>query len=529
MSQNKNFSLLKTLFFFGVVISLIPIWSGKYFLTSDGPSHLYNAQVLLDLISGNSTEFYSQFYEFNNELEPNWFSHALLIVLLTVFPAFLAEKILLTLFVLGFAFGIRKLLLTINPKAEWLALFGLTLIYHKTFMMGFYNCSFSFVIFFYFLAYWIKNRGNDSYKKWFTLSAYLILLFFTHPMGLMIAVACPFAIMFIDILNKKEGAKHLLKFMLSALPSLLLLILFLLRAKQKTLPLEETTKVLYHKLIEADFLFILNLHERWIAAAISGLFGLTVIITVFSRIRAKQFHLTDAFIPIIVLAVITYFVSPAALAGGGFFIERFQFIIFLMLLLWLASSEITRLLKSVLTIAAFTLGSTLIISRIPSHYKVSQAIEEYVSMAQYIDDESVVLPISFNHKGIEKDSDEFLINHFWLFVHAGEYLGTEKPMVTLTNYEANTSYFPLKYKEAMNPFKIIGSVEKYMPTPNVSHYKEITSQPIDYIVIWCLTEDQKNSESHQTWFATLEMEYDKVAVSEFGRAELYKRVEVLND
>ena len=61
-----------------------------------------------------------------------------------------------------------------------------------------------------------------------------------------------------------------------------------------------------------------------------------------------------------------------------------------------------------------------------------------------------------------------------MFIHAGEYLGTEKSIVTLTNYEANTGYFPISYKEEMNPFKIIGSVEKNAPTPNLSAYQEKT-------------------------------------------------------
>ncbi len=525
MSQNKNFSLLKVLFFFGVVILLIPIWSGKYFLTSDGPSHLYNAQVLLDLISGNSTEFYSQFYEFNSELEPNWFSHAVLIVLLKIFPAFLAEKILLSFFVLGFAFGIRKLLLTLNPKAEWLALFGLALVYHKTLMMGFYNCSFSFVIFFYFFAYWLKNRGDDSFKKWLIISVYLILLFFTHPMGLMLAIICPSAILSVDIFTKKKRAKNLIKFVLSALPSLLLLLLFLSRAKEKTLPLEETSKTLYHKLIEADFIYLLNHQERWIAAVISGLFGIALICGIISRIKVKRIHMIDAILLIIVFAIITYFISPAALAGGGFFTERFQFIIFLMFLFWLTSSEISRVTKSILGSLIFVLGSTLVISRIPYHYQASLAVEEYVSVAEYIEDESVVLPISFNHKGLKKNSEQHLVNHFWMFVHAGEYLGTKKRIVTLTNYEANTGYFPLTYVKERNPFKIIGSVEKHMPTPKINGYYEATNQHVDYVVIWCLSEEQGENNGIQNWLTELNEEYDKIFISEFGRAELYKRKE----
>ena len=37
-------------------------------------------------------------------------------------------------------------------------------------------------------------------------------------------------------------------------------------------------------------------------------------------------------------------------------------------------------------------------------------------------------------------------------MHVGDYLGAEKPRVVLTNYEANTGWFPVTYHDSLNPF-----------------------------------------------------------------------------
>lgn len=77
--KNVNFRLLeKYLFISLIIIFLTPIWGNKYFLTQDGPSHLYNSKILLDFVTSNNLEFYKEYYIVNKQLFPNWFSHIIL-------------------------------------------------------------------------------------------------------------------------------------------------------------------------------------------------------------------------------------------------------------------------------------------------------------------------------------------------------------------------------------------------------------------------------------------------------------------
>lgn len=300
---NSNFSskkLISVLFYVGLIVLLIPIWQSKYFLTGDGPSHLYNAKVLVDLFLGNHTEFYAQYYSLNPELEPNWLSHALYAALQYVFPPYLAEKALLTAYVLTFAFGLRRLLRTINPKGQWVVLLGMPLVYQKVLMFGFFNCAFSYVIFFFILDYWLKHKNHFNWKRASVLGLLLTLVYFTHPMGLALSLAAIGLYFLADLpkdLKKDNGQRIILKkgglVLLATIPALILIVTYLLRADQGTISAITSSKALYHQLIEANFLVTLSSAEVSFAMVFSIICGLLFFYAIFIKVKGKKFQAGD--------------------------------------------------------------------------------------------------------------------------------------------------------------------------------------------------------------------------------------------
>jgi hypothetical protein len=89
-------------------LHLGPVWANRYFLTTDGPAHLYNAWVLKTMLLDPQSKFHA-LLAFNLNPEPNYLSHALLATLLTVLPPWVAEKALLTLYVAGLPLAVRYL------------------------------------------------------------------------------------------------------------------------------------------------------------------------------------------------------------------------------------------------------------------------------------------------------------------------------------------------------------------------------------------------------------------------------------
>ena len=120
---------------------LFSIWSGKYFLTGDGPTHLYNARILADWLQGKYLDFYQQIYQLNLKPDPNWTGHALLSCLMLIFPPALAQKLLLSGYILAFGSAIFRLTKLIHKENVFLCLLGLPFIFHFSFYKGFWNCS----------------------------------------------------------------------------------------------------------------------------------------------------------------------------------------------------------------------------------------------------------------------------------------------------------------------------------------------------------------------------------------------------
>ncbi len=135
----------KFIYFFILFLYLVPIWVNKYFLTLDGPCHLYNSRILLDYILGNNKSFYSDFYIPNFSLFPNWFSHIFLALAMLLAGPIIAEKLILTIYAVLFAILIRIIIKAIKPDNTIMSFMIFPFLYHYTFQMGFYNFCFSMV------------------------------------------------------------------------------------------------------------------------------------------------------------------------------------------------------------------------------------------------------------------------------------------------------------------------------------------------------------------------------------------------
>jgi hypothetical protein len=147
-------SIERLIFFLLLALHLAPLWSVRYFLTIDGPCHLYNAKVLADFsASADLRDFYESWVYLNLRFEPNWFSHFFMkLGFAAGIPAFLNEKLLQTFYVLSFALGLRFAIKKLAPKGVFLSSLGLLFAYHHVFQMGFYNYSLSLAGMFWPLA-----------------------------------------------------------------------------------------------------------------------------------------------------------------------------------------------------------------------------------------------------------------------------------------------------------------------------------------------------------------------------------------
>src|SRR6478672_1600454 len=76
-----------------LLLHVAPLWFFPYFPSQDGPAHLENAVILRDY---RDRPVLQEFYEPNLSPDPNWLGHLILAGLMTVLPLLVAEKVLLT-------------------------------------------------------------------------------------------------------------------------------------------------------------------------------------------------------------------------------------------------------------------------------------------------------------------------------------------------------------------------------------------------------------------------------------------------
>jgi hypothetical protein len=168
-------------------LHLIPVWGYRYIPTQDGPSHLNNAQIIKEY--GNPEAGSNRVFEVHFDPLPNLSSHLLLAGMMFVVPPLIAEKLLISLYVLGFAGGFRYFLGAFGPSSRPLSWAGLLFVFNRCFWMGFYNYCLSLVLLWVILGYVLRRLGTFHAAHAFALMLLFTAAYFTHLLGYLLALA----------------------------------------------------------------------------------------------------------------------------------------------------------------------------------------------------------------------------------------------------------------------------------------------------------------------------------------------------
>ncbi len=134
-----------------IIIHLIPLWAFTYFPSQDGAAHLNIANVIRKY-SALDLPVFREYYVLNKHFEPNWDTYVILVSLMSIVPPLVAEKILLSSYVILLPLSTFYALRAIRPTAGLLTLVVSPFIHNRLLHMGFYNFSYSLPMFFLFLA-----------------------------------------------------------------------------------------------------------------------------------------------------------------------------------------------------------------------------------------------------------------------------------------------------------------------------------------------------------------------------------------
>ena len=488
--MNKyNFTWLKESYvFYGVLlINLILISTIRFYPSMDGPAHLYNSNLICHLIKGDCSSL-SDFFVLNRMPIPNWTSHFILSAFGYILPVWLADKILLYFYIIGLAISFRLLINKICP-GNYLSVFIFPFTYSFLFHLGFYNYCLSFIFLFFTLYYWLKTKNEQSTKKYIILSLLIVLAYFSNVLTYCFLGLCLglFILAFeitdysekrLILFSIKRTLKKLFQLFLISLPSLVLLIIFYKTTtffpSESSNSVNELTKWIndVRALIVYDYL-----REEKITQQFFHIMIAIVSISVFLRFQnnnlknfTKRINEFDIILIPVMIALILLYIIPNG-SNAGMMSDRFCLMFFILLVIWVASQPLPKKVSQLFMILIIILHFALLFKHQNKTIKVlnndALIIEE---ASKYIEPGTLVLPVNMTDN--------------WLEVHFSNYLGLNKPIVILENYEAAVGWFPVKWNFNKLPEIMLGDKKSISGIQWITNPNSIKTKQIDYVFLY---------------------------------------------
>lgn len=474
--MNSKFHAAEKYFFLVVIgINLVPVLSGKFFPTLDGAAHLYNSQLINSLLIDDGATL-GMFFGINEEPVPNWTGHIILSLFNSFLPSFIAEKILLLFYLIGLPLAFRRLIDAISPNHKLVSYLVFPFTYSAVLYLGFYNFSIAIVFLFVTLNYWIRLENKTiSFKNCLTLFTLITLTYFSHIfvfgilvflIGLYICyegivqLITDFKKVKLILINSLRSSGLLL--ISSLLPLLLFYLYFSTRSNsgesiyldpsllvewikevRPTIALNETIEKVYTKKI---FLALLVLTIIALFLRIYRVVSAQKSTANFRTIIKTGLNRTDFWLLASVVMLLLYFYLPDSNGSAGYVSVRLVLLFFLFYILWLSSQ------KFPIWIGILSIGIALYCSFGLNHYYLSATksltivAQDCINASKYIKPNTVVLPLNYSDN--------------WLHGHFSNYLGVDKPIVILENYESDTGYFPIIWKDASIPRTLLGNTSQ---------------------------------------------------------------------
>lgn len=483
----------RILFLLLAATSLVAVWRVPVFLTQDGPSHLYNARILLELW-GNDAAGYGRFFTFNTDFSPNWTGNLLLAGSLRLFPAVAAEKVLVSGYLLLLAFGFRNALRTMASGTPWLSVLAFVFVFNFHLLYGFYNFCLGLAILFWAIAAWHRFAVAPSRKAALVGGALMLLLAFTHPVPLVVGllwagiVLAPMLVRVFRTSGLRAVWPPLFQATAALLPAVLFFIFFLPpnNGNHQGLFVDKLSTTTLKDLLRMEHLLVFPHQERPMFRLLLLAFVVVLVAALIAAKRSRSLHHSGLLV-LLLASVLVYFFVSDELAGGAYLTSRMALIVWMVFGLWAACSPFpqraARPLAVGIAIVALALGTV----RHVHHRTCAEVAAEHIAQLKPISAGAVVLPLCFSPKG--ETASDTLSPRIGLFKHMSGYAAADQRFISLDNYEANTAYFQTKWHPHTNPFTQLCpssncDIEGQPGTADVGGYEQRSGLHVDMLALW---------------------------------------------
>jgi hypothetical protein len=471
----------KYFFIFVLVINLSFIFNAKFYPAMDGPAHLHNSYIFKQLVCGS--DFLEQYYIINTIPIPNWTNHIVLSSLLAIVSPNNAEKGTHIIYILLLAFSFRYFIKQLQPKNIAASSLIFPFLFSFLLHLGFLNFCYSIGFMFFGLGYYLKHRNNINLKNGFILSIIITLTYFSNVLGFVYLVFFLFAFSFVnhfcDItkFNKTiiiEFIKKYVGLFLICIIPLICLALFYHAVSFFPSTNEYKNQELQDWIfnIRPLIVYVFN-DDKEYTQVLFNLLMMSFSVAVFSFYKKEQRIKLSVSLVFLVTIFFTYILLLKIPDGSsaGMMSDRLGLMLFFIFLAALVSFPIPKTVLLLIVCGAVFINFSIY------HYNHKLIIKNYsehadkiFNVSSHINEKSIVLPITM-------DAD-------WLEGHFSNYLGVNKEMVILENYEANVGWFPLKWNKEKLPKFVIGNKQNIGNIYWVTNSDSKIEKKIDYIFLY---------------------------------------------
>ena len=479
-----------------------------------------------------------EYYVFNTNFTPNWFIHLVLVGLLSIVPPLIAEKILLTAYIILLPVSVRYILTVYRPDSKFLAILSFLFIFNFPFHLGFYSFCCSLPFFFFVLGYWLKYKERFTPKRVIYFTLLVTLLFFLHISSFVltgIAIGFLFSwqllLSFIERSSPYGTLREFRSMFISTscafTPGTVLLVLFLFQQGTDSLPPRPFSLLLNQMFSQS--LVSYSDAESTLSKIIAGLFLAILGYLLIWKCLRKQTSHSDGLLILTSMYLYLYFTAPKAMSGATYIEHRLLLYPFFTLIIWFGTQAIDKYARMGMKIVAGAAFVIMIVLLMGKYAELNDYTEEYVSGMDLIEPNKTILAFSLNDKELPVMSERVLP-----FLHASGYIAMRKNIVSLNNYEADTPHFPISYRSELNPYSEIGrkidhpavsvsTLEAEHPKARFSTYHQRTGGRVDYVLVWGVRKATIGDPRLKMIRDQLDMGYELIYTSpKRGLMELYR-------
>jgi hypothetical protein len=460
-------------------------WLAPHFATQDGPSHLYGATAMRDLVLHHSHTVYAPWYTIQRTPLPNWTASLALAGISAIAGPDRAERLFASSAILiGFlaiAYCVRALSKGANP---WTPLANFLL---QTWFLwlGFYNFYLGMALAPFAIGYHAKHARQMNARRAAALTGILLAIFATHLIpALVAALAVVLMTLCVAFENRREiRFRDLAPSLVATLPVCTLAALYALQSHDR---------------------------EVWAAQALSALrqFPMHVFVTA-SGPQGEPKLLRDLLMGCIILAVfllrkeewksprgglilaaatafILYLFLPDEGFGGGAIKIRFAWVVFFLGgIAAIGASRLSWVRGPLAICAAFFLAYNFT-ATVRTLRSMSAAAADYLAVAEKIPQGATFVrlryatpraPDRFGYANAGRDP----------LLHLDAFAAATAHAVDLSDYEAPTRTFPLVFKKAVDAGQ--QSVLWAFEAPDTGSARallwlsQMRPGPIDYVLV----------------------------------------------